>query len=181
MVIALAGRRTDASDAEVARFPLAQNEVVRERLHDLFVDRGATALVCSGACGADLLALDVAGRLGLQRRMVLASDRAQFRSNSVTDRPGDWGPLFDRIADALARTGNLVVSEQAQEAANPYAATNSAILSEALELARNAQPHRGMLAVAVWEGAARGEGDMTAHFLRSAQQRGLETATILTR
>ena len=43
MVIALAGRRIDAEDAEVSRFPVSVTGSVRARLRDLFVARGAAA------------------------------------------------------------------------------------------------------------------------------------------
>ena len=59
--IALAGRRVDAADASEPRFPLASVPLVRDRLHAFFTERPAAALVSSAACGADLVALEVAG------------------------------------------------------------------------------------------------------------------------
>jgi hypothetical protein len=59
------------------RLPLLSTEVT-----DDFIERDATALVCSGACGADLLALDVAGALGLRRRLVLPFEPDRFHQNS---------------------------------------------------------------------------------------------------
>jgi hypothetical protein len=82
-VIALAGRRIDAPDAETPRFPLAAVPFVREQLDALFADRGATALVCSAACGADLVALDAATELGLRCR-----GRAAVRARAL---PRDLG------------------------------------------------------------------------------------------
>src|SRR5215510_14628657 len=96
-VAALAGRRIDAADASTSRFPLANTELVRERLQALLRAEQSDALVCSAAYGADLIALDVAGALGLRRRVVLPFAAERFRQSSVTDRPGDWGPLFDQI------------------------------------------------------------------------------------
>jgi hypothetical protein len=78
-VIALAGRRVDAASAERRRFPEQNVELVALRLRGLFESRGAEAVVCSGACGADLLALSEAGALGLRRRIVLPYERALFR------------------------------------------------------------------------------------------------------
>ena len=60
MIVALAGRRIDAPGADAERFPLAAVELVRERLHNLLSEKGASTLVCSAACGADLLALAAA-------------------------------------------------------------------------------------------------------------------------
>ncbi len=59
-VIALAGRRIDAADAAMPRFPLENIPLVRKRLADLLVQERAVALVCSAACGADLIALEEA-------------------------------------------------------------------------------------------------------------------------
>src|SRR5947209_320182 len=95
MVIALAGRRIDAPNAETPRFPLENREKVGNRIRDFLAEHGATALVCSAACGADLLALEAAEELGLRRRILLPFAPDRFRATSVTDRPGEWGPLFD--------------------------------------------------------------------------------------
>ena len=182
MIIALAGRRIDASDAQERRFPLDQVPVVRQRLQELFVRRNASGLVCSGACGADLLALDVAGQLGLHRRMVLPYLREQFRKESVTDRPGDWGPLFDRIADAVA-PDDLVVLQDAGEGEAAYAAVNTVILEEAAKLAQN--QHRAtaedVLAVLIWEGTPRPGNDLTAAFAEVARAKHYDIEQILTR
>ena len=83
MIIALVGRRIDAPDAE-ARFPLSQAGRVRETIRARLQGCGATALVTSGACGADLLAQDVAGELGLSRRMVLPLPFAPAHRSRVT-------------------------------------------------------------------------------------------------
>ena len=117
--IALAGRRIDAPDAETPRFPLANVPLVRDRLRAFFVERGAGTLVCSAACGADLVALEAAESLGMRRRIVLPFDPARFRQTSVTDRPGDWGPTYDRLVETARREGDLVVLEGAGEGGRP--------------------------------------------------------------
>src|SRR6476646_7796432 len=63
LTAALAGRRIDAADSEKSRFPLANVSLVRDRLRELFIKRGVDTLVCSAACGADLVALEVAEHL----------------------------------------------------------------------------------------------------------------------
>jgi hypothetical protein len=185
-VVALAGRRIDAPGAPT-RFPLASVPLVRERLEELFIAEGASTLVCSAACGADLLALEVAGALGLRRRAVLPFSRERFRETSVTDRPGDWGPLYDEVLDAVEAAGDLVVLES-QEDDEAYAAASLAILDEAMELSRgdqadeNAAPSQppGLLALIVWEGKSRGSGDLTEAFLVAARARSLRVEQILT-
>src|SRR3977135_3523481 len=109
MIVALAGRRIDTPDADSPRFPLSSIEVVRGQLHKLLSEKEATALVCSAACGADLLALSVAGDLGIRRRVVLPFTREHFRETSVVDRPGDWGSLFDAICEGVSEQGDRVI------------------------------------------------------------------------
>ena len=71
----------------------------------------AAVLVCSVACGADLVALEAAERLGRRRRIVLPFAAERFRMTSVTDRPGDWGPMFDRMIAAADATDALFADQ----------------------------------------------------------------------
>jgi hypothetical protein len=137
------------------------------------------ALVCSGACGADLLALDAAGELGLRRRMVLPFEPARFRAGSVTDRPGLWGPLFDQTVAQIEAAGDLVVLGHAGNLDEAYVAVNRAIFDEAARLAHT-DPDGRVRAVVVWEGRSRGPGDLTDSFAREARVRGLDVVEILT-
>lgn len=186
-VIALSGRRIDAPQQEVARFPLERAPLVKASLKEFFVERRASALVCSAACGADLLALDVAGELGLRRRVVLPFERERFRETSVIDRPGDWGGLYDRIIDQVEAAGDLLVHE-AGEGDSAYAAILEVILDEALELARAESgvevseagtSGHDVLAVVVWDRKPRGDGDVSEAFGRLARRRGVPLIEIL--
>jgi len=172
VVIALAGRRVDAPDARAARFPLTNVDLVSRRLDELFDREKATALVSSAACGADLLALRVAGARRMRRRIVLPFDRARFRSTSVTDRPGDWGPLYDKILAELDPGHDVVTLEGYSDGAEAYLAVNRVILQHAVGLA--AQLGTETMAVLVWEGAPRGSDDTTAAFGQEAHGLGLE-------
>jgi hypothetical protein len=176
-VIALAGRRIDAADAPSPRFPLAQVDVVRQRLRELFMARGGKTLVCSAACGSDLLALEVAGELGLRRRIVLPFEAERFRRTSVVDRPGDWGERFDRVLQEVEPEG-LVVMSGDKEGSEAYLSANEVILEEALALAGTRER---VLAVMVWEGRPRGANDNTEAFARSARERALEVVAVQTR
>jgi hypothetical protein len=177
-VAALAGRRIDVADAATSRFPLANTELVRRRLQTLLRAEQSDVLACSAACGGDLIALDVAGALGLRRRIVLPFAPERFRESSVTDRPGDWGPLFDRIIGEVRATGDLVVLglDEGDDAA--YAQTNEAILNEAEALARG-EPSQ-IIAIIVWEGRWRGEGDLTEAFANLARAHGHAMREVLT-
>src|SRR5512141_1497998 len=130
-VVALAGRRVDAPDANQIRFPLRNAPMVEERIRECF-QKGVRVLVCSAACGSDLLALGVAGELGIRRRIVLPFPRDLFRETSVIDRPGDWGERYDRVLDEVERQRDLVILAQKESDTDAYTRTNLAIVGEAL-------------------------------------------------
>jgi hypothetical protein len=175
VVLALAGRRIDAANSTVPRFPLTSIDLVRKRLSCFLRNRRVTDVVCGAACGADLLALDVAGELGVHRRVIVVGSLEQYKRSSVTDRPGDWGPLFDRIAAAVAATGDLVVLSEVLESEEDarYAIVNEAILDEAERVRGMTSRDTRLVALLVWDGVSRGPGDVTEAFARSARWRGI--------
>jgi hypothetical protein len=185
LVIALAGRRIDSSDADAPRFPLANVPLVRQRLRSFFAEHRATTLVCSAACGADLVALEAAQSLGMRCRIVLPFEPEKFRETSVTDRPGDWGPLYDRTSEVVRHAGDLVVLANCGEGGAAYAAANQRILEEAVSVAKStvandaASPSEALAAI-VWEGRSRGPDDNTQQFAELARERGLKVQDIST-
>lgn len=175
MIIALAGRRVDAENAKEIRFPLGNAGMVGVRVRELLERERARVVVSSAACGADLIALLEAGRLGLRRRVVLPFTRGRFKETSVTDRPGGWGPLYDRVLDEVE--GDVLVLNVA--AVNEaYSAVNRAILDEAVRLGKEAPDE--VAAVLVWDGASRGPGDLTESFGEEARKRGLPVLEVKT-
>lgn len=182
LIIALAGRRIDPPDSE-PHFPLTSvDRVTAELEHRITSEAGA--LVCSAACGADLLALEIAESAGVPYHIVIPFDVDEFRKRSVTDRPGlSWGPLFDRLVAQAAKAGRLWVDKLDPEADESFRTSNVRIL----ELARSlAVPRLGegfssqLIAIVVWEGRSRGAGDITEHFKLAAEQEGFRIETVLT-
>jgi hypothetical protein len=180
VVVALAGRRIDAPGSDSPRFPLDNVPTVRTRLTELMSVEHVTALVSSAACGADLVALEEADRLGLRRRIVLPFSPERFRKSSVVDRPGDWGPVFDRLIFTAERAEDLVVLREGVGDDNmAYAAANEAIIREAQLLADAGAPSR-LIAVVVWEGGARAGTDATEAFRQLASIAGFEQRSVAT-
>ena len=141
------------------------------------------ALVSSAACGADLIALEEAERLGLRRRIVLPFAPKQFREKSVVDCPGKWGPAFDRAVAAASATGDLVVLyESPADSRRAFAPANRVIIREARHLASTLSPGspRRLTAVVVWEGQARNGSDATEAFRTAATEAGFELRMVLT-
>lgn len=177
MVIALAGRRID-TPARAAGFSLRQVDAVQEALRRFFRETRPAALVCSAACGADLVALEAAREVSARggpmtrRHIVLPFDRNEFRVSSVTDRQGDWGPTYDRLLDDAERVGDLVVLDLLDSGEAAYQAANEAILDEALRLA-GPQGATEILALVVWDGPRAAGPDATAGFVEAARRRGI--------
>ena len=176
-IVALAGRRIDAPDAKEPRFPLKNVNKVRRRIAEALGDLQAVGLVCSAACGADLIALEAAEQLGVRRRIVLPFAPPRFRETSVVDRPGDWGAVFDHQITTTSASGDLVILDLEQDYDEAYAATNEAIVREAQRLAET--PGR-LIAILVWEGAKRHGTDATAGFGDLARKAGFSRQSILT-
>lgn len=178
MVMALAGRRIDRANAVHPRFPAANTDLVRGRLRSMFERLRPEALVSSAACGADLLALDEAGIVGIRRRIVLPFESEHFRRTSVLDRPGGWGSLYDRVTEEVRASGDLVILESGAEGDDAYAAINSALLDEAAKLASASEGK--LTAALVWDQRPRGNGDLTQGFGEEARRRGWPVVEIAT-
>jgi hypothetical protein len=172
-VIIEAGRRVDTPDAEVPRFPPSNVGQVSQRIEELLGKQNPLAVVCSAACGADLLLLRAAGEAHIDQVVLLPSEPEVFRKSSVTDRPGNWGELYDRVLKT-ARVEILKVPE-GQEG---YLETNLKLLDRGQQLARE----NGVSAEAlvVWNGISRGPDDVTAHFLHEAKLRKMTVLEIST-
>lgn len=192
MIIALAGRRIDAQDASPSRFPQSNRKKVKEELKTLFKKRNAKALVSSAACGADLLALEVANELNLHYCIVLPSDPEEFREKSVTDRGGNWGEIFDKIYQKAKSLGNVIELGSTAENDQVYIEANNKIIDQAASIATKLSDEtvsdfsessieNHVLVVIVWEGKPRGEEDITANFAELGRARGFEVTEVLTK
>ena len=177
-VLAFAGRRVDAPDAETARFPSTNVIRVATAIHAKLEELHATVLVSSAAAGADLLALQEAGALGLRRRIVLPVPPAQFVAASVADRPGTWVLLFEGVVADVEGAGDLVVLN-AGDGEEGYAAATVSIVAEARALA--AQSGREAAALIAWDGHPRGSTDFTAAFAQHARREGLTVHEVFTK
>ena len=156
-VAALAGRLFDDQAVVTSLQSLAI------QLRRCFIEEGVDVLVCSAARGADLLALDVAGGIGLRRVVVLPFGEREFRATSVAKEGTEWGDLYDRIIGDVRQRGDLIVNDP-QDAT--YKEANDRILDEARTLAQGRKP----LAVVVWEGRPRAGRDTSAAFKRAAEK-----------
>lgn len=167
MMIAAAGRRIDEQGAEIARFPLAKAAFVRGKIKALLDEIKPEIIIASGACGADLLMLEVAGQLGIRRKMILPFGKEIFRAISVVDRPGRWGNLYDRIFDEVQGEKGVMILGYETKDPHAYEKTNQVILEQAKDLSEKGKS--AVMAVIIWEGSPKEKDDTTAHFRSAAQ------------
>jgi hypothetical protein len=176
-VAALAGRRVDPPGSDLRRFPLERVEAVRDGITSLMLHYSVRLLICSAACGADLLALEAAAVLGLPCCVVLPYDPKEFRLTSVVDRPGNWGVVYDRVIAAAVGSDQLIVLGGRPGDDRAYSRATLTIIEKA---AAAAAPDPA-LAVIVWEGIARKKDDATAEFRRLAKRAGFDEHIVSTR
>ena len=175
-VAALAGRRIDAPNAKDVQFPLDHVRDVERQLRRRFVDDSIGILVCSAACGADLVALQIATGMGIDRTIVLPFEARRFLQTSVLDRPGNWKDLYKQQIEEARLKHQLIVLEGQEDNAGAYSAATGRIIAEAIRKTGSA---RGV-AYAVWEGQARSNHDETADFRRDCKAAGFEIRDINT-
>jgi hypothetical protein len=192
LIVALAGRRIDAQDEQQSRFPLTSVKNVKSKLAIYFKAHSVAALVCSGACGADLLALEVAQEQHIYCRLILPFEPPLFRLKSVVDRPGEWGARFDKVLQHLQShpaSGQLVCLHFSEQDAQAYKKANHAILAEAQLLSQQlgffvkaTEPITTVAlgALIVWDGRAKSHGDATEHFKSAAMLLGFKVDQLLT-
>jgi len=169
-VVVAAGRRVDGN-ADVSRFPSGRVPTVRHRIQEFLACEKPLVVVCSAACGADLLVLEAAGEQHIDRLVLLPSQPEHFRKTSVTDRPGDWGDLFDRVIQS-----SKVEVLTAADGPQGYLETNLKLLERGQAAARE---HSATLqALVVWDKRERASGDVTAHFLKQARQHNIPVVEV---
>jgi hypothetical protein len=178
-IMVVAGRRIDATNASKARFPLVCVDMVSERLRAVLANSRPKAMITSGACGADLVALQVAIERQIPCRMVLPFNRQRFRAESVVDRPGDWGPIFDRIYQVVKRGLGVKTLPTTHDAHRDFQRTNQYLIREAQRIAEE-QGDPNIMALIMWDGAPRGDDDMTADFAALATKQHIPVQTIVT-
>lgn len=187
MIVALAGRRVDAPDTKTPRFPLSLIDSVKVKLTTCLKNANATHLISSGACGADLLAMMAAEELLIPKTMILPFDAETFRSTSVTDRPGNWGLIYDTTVQDLKDSGQLIELNLDINDPEVYAKVNLHMLDLAQIVAEQTRLENGnknnaaerIMALIVWEGTPKDADDTTYHFLKEAQKRNFVIKEIL--
>ena len=153
--------------------------MVRNDIQRVLVEYGIGTLVCSAACGADIVALEVAVELGLRLVIVLPFERDRFRATSVADRGEAWGARFDALLDEPNSQREVIVLTRAPGSDDAaYAQATKRLITEANQ---RAPKDNSALAIAVWEGRARAGTDATQDFLDRATSAEMRTRVVISR
>ncbi|KTW17284.1 hypothetical protein [Sphingomonas sanguinis] len=174
-VACLAGRRVDPEHADKVRFPADSERMVSAALSRTLVAERIRHLVCSAACGADILALEACAAADVAATIVLPFAAADFRRMSVVDRPGDWGPRFDRVLARARAAGTVIELAPSLRDDSAFERANVEIVSTAADMDSGRR-----LAVIVWDGRKVGEEDVTGHVRDLAAARGFDVVEVST-
>lgn len=178
-VAAVAGRRIDAPDADEPRFPESAVPRVASEVTTFFANHGLRTVVASAACGADLVALEAAAKLGIRTVIVLPFDRVRFRNTSVVDRGAAWGPRYDAAVARADQHGAVITLDGGEGSDDDaYATATARIIEEATRLAR--ADSGSAVAVAIWDNRPRTTTDATRDFVEQARVAGMSTVTVAT-
>lgn len=181
MVVALAGRRIDPAEALNKRFPASAEDTVRSKIREVFSQLQPQFLVCSGACGADLLGIGVAREMTMPVHVLIPFDRKSFFESSVADCGSNWEKMFQDMLQYIGehRDTNKIISLGYQAGDDDaYLKTNEAIIHEATSLAGMNKLSKS--AVVVWDGEKKNESDTTYHFMEHARKNKFPVTEILT-
>lgn len=172
----LAGRRVDTPSQREIQFPLSNIDMVREQIASYFQKYEINFLICSAACGADLIALDVALQKGIRFAVILPFNVDTFVETSVVDRPGPWLEIFDRIIQASSTQGQIINLNLSRNQLDAFSIVNEAIFNFGLKI----DGLKFLMAIVVWEGHPRNGPDHTSEFLKIAKRYNLDIRQIRT-
>ena len=179
MVVALAGRRIDPPNADVPRFPLKNKALVKERIRLFFREHQVSVLCCSASCGADLLALEACFEAAIPYWIVLPFDPQTFKKKSVTDRPGNWVSIYNKVIKEAKEKERLIILGLESSIEDSFKKVNEMMLAQAKWLHSTiSNGENGLAALVIWEGHAKSQGDFTEHFRTIAQKEGFSVSFI---
>jgi hypothetical protein len=177
-IVILAGRRIDAENASIERFPRRMVANVAKSIRDTLTECSAICLVCSAAAGADLLALDTALDIGIRCRVVIFSSVEEFGRASVSDRGPEWEAMYTRVIRAVGSC-NLVCVPAGSDDASSFRQVNERLFEEAFA-EKESQNVTDEVSVAVWDQRRKSEPDFTAEYIDIAKKYGIKLISITT-
>ncbi|MEO8304926.1 MAG: adenylate/guanylate cyclase domain-containing protein [Betaproteobacteria bacterium] len=135
-VLAFAGHLADAPDRATPRFPAGLELAVTAEIRRHLAGLNAPIVYASAACGADLIAIEVAIDLGVEVNIVLPFNRDDFVRTSVAVGGAGWTQRFD---DALTRATRVIHATEESHLGDDVLFEHAAMLVEGLAALRAAQ------------------------------------------
>ena len=179
------GHMIDKPDRAEPRFPASKELAVRQKIKEqieaekarLGPDRPLMAIT-GGACGGDILFLEVCAELGIKSQMFLALPREDFLQASVDFAGIGWRDRFDKLYQTLPHP---ILSESSDLPKWLSKKPNYDIWSRNnLWLLNNALVNGGIntTLIAVWDGKGGDGPGGTEHMVSEAKKRGARVLEI---
>ncbi|WP_149274912.1 tetratricopeptide repeat-containing protein [Pareuzebyella sediminis] len=179
-VIMFTGHMIDAEDRKEPRFPKDREAEVRKKIKAAVeAIRKASPEknflgISGGACGGDILFLEVCKELGIEMKMYLALPAEKYIVESVQFAGNNWVKRFYELyedknteIDILAETKELPVWLQEKKNYSFWERNNLWLLNTALSFGG-----RHLNLVAVWDGKGGDGPGGTEHMIKEIKRRG---------
>ena len=186
-VLLFTGHMIDADNRKEPRFPKEREDEIRKKIKkkvEKIIETTSSAANCvgiaGGACGGDLLFLEVCKELGMRTKMYLALPPEKYIVESVQFAGNSWVERFYNIfedenteTDILADSKTLPRWLQGKEGYSFWERNNMWLLYTALSLGS-----RNLTLIAVWDGKGEDGPGGTRHMIQEIKARGAESKVI---
>lgn len=170
----------DRPDRPEPRFPPDKEQSARAAIGaalDLLGARPGDIGICGGACGGDILFAELCVARGMELRICIPQEVAEFIDVSVGFAGPGWVERFQRLT--AHRNTQVTVTARLPDAshdnADPYERNNAFML----RMARGAGKNR-MALIALWDGKTGDGPGGTAHMIATVRQAGGQVRVIAT-
>lgn len=167
--ILFTGHMIDAAHRAEVRFPASKElsvmDEVRKQISQELKVYTFTKAIAGGACGGDILFLEVCVKLGIPTEMCLALPPEEFKKNSVSFAGGNWDDRFDRLTEKIPVL-ILPAEKNNDSEQNIWAATNAWMLERSVEAGTD-----GCTLIALWNGKGGDGKGGTEHMIQMAKEK----------
>jgi hypothetical protein len=167
--ILFTGHMIDAAGRTEPRFPAAKEMSVKNEIKKRVLQEKQNGeiikAVAGGACGGDILFLEVCEELGIPSEMCLALPQEEFKKKSVSFAGTNWEHRFDRLAKKIPVL-ILPADKNNDPEHNIWAATNAWMLERAVDAG---QLHCTL--IALWNGKGGDGKGGTEHMIQMAKEK----------
>ena len=186
-VLLFTGHMIDSEDRKEPRFPKEREAEVRLKIKKsieiilkskTFTDHFVA--IAGGACGGDIIFLELCLELGIPIKMLLALPAEKFIAESVAFAGSSWVDRFYRIyrhvnteVSIMAETKDLTVSSKENNTNSFWEKNNLWLLNTAFAYGGNQ-----LTLIAVWDGKGADGPGGTRHMIEEVKDRGAESLVI---